>query len=485
MDFIPEKSKRIPIRGKWDVIIAGGGLGGVAAGIAAARTGARTVLVERNTFVGGVATAAMVCSIFNCFYTSKHQLGSLGIPVEIADSLATATGYGRKWHDHKGHIIFDLEKGKLVLQQLLEDAGVELLFGVTVTDAIVEENTIKGLVIESKSGRESLLARTVVDSTGDADIAFLSGAPVNTPQSQGSHQLQSLCFRLGNVDIDAFVNYFREHPDEYPDQMDVDWVLEDAIKQYDECGTFLFPHGGGIQMKAFQQASKDQVLPKNIGIHHTTNACQMHGLRQTRMVHVITGFVKIDGLEAGTVSKAINDGRRMAFILAEVYRRYIPGFEHAIVAGVADNLGVRSSRWIKSDFAMTKEMMRPGTRQKDAVGALVPYHASVKNPSSNAWIVQVMGEDTFDLPYGCLLPRHIDGLLMGAGRSIGVTEPFMLRVMVHTMSVGQAAGAAAAVSALNKTTPRETAIEDIQSALARLTKEYQARQTQKVLVGTP
>lgn len=185
MEYYSEKATiQLPIRGQWDVIVAGGGLGGVAAAIASARTGAKTLLVERNSCVGGVATAGMCCSIFNCFYTSGHQLGSRGIPVEITDHLATAMGYGDKWHDHKGHIIYDLELGKLVLQEMLEDAGVELLLGVTVSDAIVEQHTIKGIIIESKLGREAIIAKNIVDATGDASVAYLSGAPLHTPDNK-------------------------------------------------------------------------------------------------------------------------------------------------------------------------------------------------------------------------------------------------------------------------------------------------------------
>lgn len=471
MEFMTVNARQVPVLGHWDVIVAGGGLGGVAAGIAAARSGAKTLLIERNTYVGGVATASMVCSIFNCFYTSQRKLGSRGVPVEIADRLATASGYGTKWHDHKGHIIFDLEKGKLALQELLEKAGANLLLGVTVSDAIVEESVLKGLIIESKSGRQALMATTIVDSTGDADVANLSGAPVHTPQSKNAHQLQSLCFRLGNVDVDQFIEYFRKHPEEYPARMDVDWELDEALKQYDECGTFLFPHGGGIQMRAFQQAAADHALPEHIGMHSTTNACQMHGLRQTSMVHVITGYAKIDGLDSTLISQAINDGRRMAYVLQDVYRRYIPGFQNAIIAGVADNLGVRSSRWVDGDFTLTQDMTRPGVRHEDSVGELVPYVHKIKHPGKQAWNVHEMGDDTFDLPYRCLLPRKIQGLIMGAGRSISASDPYQLRVMVHTMTVGQGAGVAAAVSSLNHTTPQNTPIRDIQSALSKLIKQ--------------
>ncbi|MGC9346717.1 MAG: FAD-dependent oxidoreductase, partial [Anaerolineae bacterium] len=141
MEMNEEPGQDIPVRDAYDVVVCGGGLGGTATAIAAARAGARTLLIERNSFLGGVATAGMCCSIFNCYYTGikPRRLGTSGIPVEVADALAEATGYGRKWHAHKGHIIYDIERGKLVLQDLVEEAGAEMLLQTWVSDAIVDD----------------------------------------------------------------------------------------------------------------------------------------------------------------------------------------------------------------------------------------------------------------------------------------------------------------------------------------------------------
>lgn len=464
MKNMKEKEREIPIRSEYDVIVAGGGLGGIAAAIASARAGAKTLLIERNTFLGGVATAGMCCSIFNCYYTSEHQLGVRGIPVEIADNLAEAMGYGKAWHKHKGHVIYDIELGKLVLQEMLEKAGVDILLETVVSDTIVEDKTLKGLIIESKSGREALLAKNIVDSTGDADIAYLSGAPVQLLEEANGKQ--SLCFRLGNVDVDKFINYFRKNPEEYPEMMDIEWTLKDAISQYEECGTFLFPHGGGMQMKAFKEAVENGDLPSSIGIHDTTDACQMHGMKQMGIVHVITGFAHFDGLDINKISQSINDGRRMAFLVADVYKKYLPGFENSFVAGTAANLGVRSSRWIQGDFLyIGATMYQPGVRFEDGVGSFVSYKHKTIHPGKKAWGAQVMSDDTTDLPYRCLLPKNIDGLIMGSGRSISVVDPFILRVMVHTMVIGQAAGTAAAVACSNNVTVNYVDVGLIQKEL--------------------
>lgn len=465
MATILERARETPVRGDYDVVVCGGGLGGVAAAVAAARAGARTLLIERNSFLGGVATAGMCCSIFNCYYTGgpERRLGSSGLCVEVADALAEATGYGRRWHGHKGHVIYDIERGKWVLQELAEKAGVEMLLQAWTAGAIVEDGAVRGVMVESKSGREAIRARVVVDATGDADLAASAGAPTRI-REKGLH---SLCFRLGNVDVDAFVAYLRDHPGEFPEYMDVDWSLPEALAQYTDCGTFLFPHGGGMQMEAFRRARATGDLPATIGIQDTTDACQMHALCQTGVVHVITGFTHFNGLDAAAISRSILDGRRMAFTVAEVYRRYLPGFANAFIAGTGANLGVRASRYLDGDFVFTAAMMQAGVRQPDAVGRAVGWANLVKHPGPKAWGAQVCHADSFDLPYRCLLPRTVDGLIMGAGRSVSASDPFLLRVMVHTMVVGQAAGAAAAVCVKAGTSPRRVPVEAVQAELRR------------------
>jgi len=462
---VNEPVREVPVMAEYDVIVCGGGLGGAAAAIAAARAGARVLLVERNGFLGGVATAGMCCSIFNCYYTGgkPRRLGTTGIALEVANALADATGFGEKWHAHKGHIIYDIELGKLVLQNLVEEAGATILLQTWVAGGIVEDATVRGVIVETKSGRKAIRANVVVDATGDADLCASVGAPLRSYQN-GVH---SLCFRLANVDVDAFVGYFREHPEQYPEYMDVDWSLSEALAQYDDCGTFLFPHGGGMQMDAFQRAKASGELPEVIGIQDTTDACQMHALRQTGVVHVITGFAHFDGLNTERISRSILDGRRMAFAVSQVYINHLPGFGKAFVAGTAANLGVRTSRFLDARFRFNASMMQAGTRQPDAVGRAVGWQNLTKNPGANAWSSQICHSESFDLPYRCLVPERIDGLLVGAGRSISSENPSLLRVMAHTMVVGQAAGAAAAVSSREQIVPRRVKIELLQRELAR------------------
>jgi len=449
-----------------DVLVVGGGLGGVAAAIAAARAGAKTILMERNTCLGGVATAGMCCSVFNCFFNHKRELVVKGIPLEITDMLAEAGGPGLSWRKHKGHVIYDLEQAKQRLDQLARENDIELLLESIVTDAVMVDGKLVGVKFISKGGPGKALAKAVIDATGDADVAWLAGAPVKITLKERAPA--SYCFRMGNVDMDRFVDYFRDNPTQYPEKMDIEWSLQEALAQYDENGTFLFPHGGGMQMDIMKRGLETGELKDSFGVYDTMAATQMHGIRNIGVMHIVTGFTKVD-LDPLQISRAITDGRGMSYHAAEFMRKRMPGFENAFICGLAENLGIRSSRFIDSDFVFTQDMKIMPSRFYDAIGqGVVESHTKLHN-ASNAWNAQVFSNEIYQIPYRVLIPRNVDGLIMGAGRSASVSEttPFLLRVMVTTMTVGQAAGIAAAISAGEGVKLRDADVSKIQKELLR------------------
>ncbi|MCE5217985.1 FAD-dependent oxidoreductase, partial [bacterium] len=346
--------------------------------------------------------------------------------------------------------------------------GVQYLWDTTVCGALMgtDGTTLQGVAVESKSGREAILANVVVDATGDADVAALAGAPVHTLRDIPGAK-HSFVFRIGNVDVDAFVQYFIDHRDQYPEHMDVDWSLEEAVEQYRQVGTFLFPHGGGMQMDIIKQGVERGEYPTKIGVHDTLDALQMHAIRDLGVVHVITGFLKLADLDIAAITRGMADGRRMAFQVTDFFRRYMPGFSRAAVMNTADDLGIRASRWLDGDFVFTKEMRGTPVRFPDAIGRGVVEEFRVKHPGPRAWATEVLAGECFDIPYRCLLPRKVDGLVMGAGRSVSAQDPHLLRIMAVTMIVGQGAGVAAAMSARAGCAPREVQIGAVQEELRR------------------
>jgi hypothetical protein len=155
----------------------------------------------------------------------------------------------------------------------------------------------------------------------------------------------------------------------------------------------------------------------------------------------------------------------MAFYVTDYFRKYLPGFERSYVIGTADDLGMRATRWIDGESVFTETMKSKPTRFHDAIGRGVVQKNYVKNPAPDAWNVQSFTDETFDIPYRCLIPRKIDDLLIGSGRSVSASTPMLLRVMALTMVVGQGAGVAAAISARDNVAPRNVNIAALQEEL--------------------
>jgi hypothetical protein len=247
--------------------------------------------------------------------------------------------------------------------------------------------------------------------------------------------------------------------------MDIEWTLAEALAQYDENGTFLFPHGGGMQLDLVKQGVASGDFPQTVGCHDTVDAMQMHALRDQGVVHIITGHVQVNDLDSQRVTQAILDGKKMAFAVTRFFRKAMPGFAGAYVASTADNLGIRASRWLAGDFAFTADMKKGLIPLADSVGCGVVEEHYKKNKSERAWSVQAFTDKTYGIPYRCLLPQKVKHLIMGAGRSISAENPYLLRVMVTTMVVGQAAGTAAALSALGQLDPAGLPIDVLQQTL--------------------
>lgn len=457
-------ARRINIVDNADVVVTGGGLAGVAAALAAARAGASVILVERNGFLGGVATAGMCCSVFNCLFTRERKLLVEGIPLEVVDKLAVdAGGPGMSWRNHKGHIIYDVEKAKLVLAELLEKEGVRVRLESPVSDVIREGNRVKALVTSGKNGLEAIGCKVLVDATGDCDAAVLAGADYCEKKKHDA----SYVFRMGNVDVDRFIDYFRHHPEDYPAKMDIEWSLEEALQQYDVNGTFLFPHGGGMQLSLLKNAVKNGDLPLAYGAYDTLDAMQLHLIRDTGVCHVITGNVPNDDLDAGSISKSINEGKRIAYLFADCMKKYMPGFEHSFVSATADDLGIRGSRTIVGETTFTEEMKQTPSRCADSVGVGIIERNEILYEAENAWPAQVFGNDVYEIPLSCLIPKNTENIVIGSGRGADSEPALLLRVMVTTMVVGQGAGVAAAVAAADETTIKQVNYAKVRQELIR------------------
>ncbi|MFO8078711.1 MAG: FAD-dependent oxidoreductase [Armatimonadota bacterium] len=447
-----------------DVIVCGGGLAGVSAALASARAGAETVLIERESYVGGIPARGICSSIFNCYATAGGEQAITGLPVEIADALAADAGYGRRWREHAGPIVFDTEGARRVLAEMLQEAGARTLLDATVVGALTDGNVIRGVEIECASGHEEREARVVVDCTGTAEVAAVAGAKLRTSERAPG---RAFSIRIGNVDLDALAGFYEVHPDEYPAYMDVNWSAAEALAAWRATGAFVLPHGGPRFTKIVSDAAEDGGFAHGFGLHGSPGTAQTHGLRSTGVLQVVTGLLGADPSDQDDISREIDEARSLAQAVVERLREEMPGFGRAYICGTAERLGAPPARWSEGAVEFTREMRAEGARFDDAVGRGACYHQETKSDAPDAWRAQVMGDQTFDLPWRSLLPIGVEGLLMGSGRTVSGDSPTVLWVMALTMMVGQAAGAGAAVASRSNQPPRAVAAHEVQEKLAR------------------
>jgi len=452
MKTIVEPERRVPVVEEVDVVVAGGGIAGVAAAVAAARNQANTLLIERNGFLGGVATAGLMASVGNRFF-ADGKLVVRGIALEMVERLVKMGGTGAGWRSPlMPKIPFDPEIFKLVLLEMVEEAGVKLYLHTVMADAIMSGNKLEGVIVESKSGREAILGKVVVDTTGDADVAAKAGAPFNY-QPPGSNSLE---FRMGNVDLQKTYEYFKENPERYPSDMDMPRSFEEFEKNWLKNGFFYYPHGGGrkpgsnIALLVDKAVEKGDYAKKR-GICTGLDAFGMDGLAWNKTIIINSNFSQIDDLNVREESKAEIEARKSCFYAAEFLRKYVPGFENAFIIATAPDLGVRVTRWIAGEHTLTEEETNRRAKFNDVVGV-----GSTGFPGT-----------PFEIPYRCIVPQKVEGLLVASGKSASTERRGMLRGMTTCILLGQAAGTAAALTANTEVPPRKLDVRKLQRTLIK------------------
>lgn len=453
MKTIVEPEKKIPVAEDVDVIVAGGGIAGTAAAVAAARSQSTVLLIERNGFLGGVAAAGLMASMGNRFFADDGRLVVRGIALEIVERLAEMGGTSAGWKSPLvPKIPFDPEIFKLVLLQMVEEAGVKLYFHTVVSDVTMSKDRLEGLIVENKSGRQAILGKVVVDATGDADVAAKAGAPFNY-EPPGSSSLE---FRMGNVDLHKTYEYIKENPERYPSDVDAPRTFEEFERNWLENGFFYYPHGGGrkpgsnmafLVRKAIQKGD----YSKEKGIITGLDAFGMDGLACNNTVIINSNFARIDDLDVSEATKAELEARKSCFYIAEFLKKYVPGFEKAFIIETAPDFGVRFTRQIIGEYSLTKEEAEAGVKFDDVIGI-----GSTGFPGT-----------PFDIPYKCIIPQKVDSLLVASGKSASTKPRGLLRGMTTCITLGQAAGTAAAHAVATGVSPRASDMKHLQRSLMR------------------
>ncbi len=426
MKTISEASRETPIIHETDVLVVGSGPGGLAAALAAAREGVATTLLERYGCFGGNITQVGVEGF--AWYRHEHTVDSEGIGIEF-EERAKSMGAATPEPQSDSHAI-DGEAFKYVADVLVQEAGVTPMLHRAMVAPIVEGTTIKGVIVESKSGREAILAKLIIDATGDADIAYRAGAEVyKTPKEE--MMAASVMFSMNGVNKQKFIEDVKADPHTYADWAGGEWTIETTGKEDEMFSPFL--------RKPFERARAEGLIPENLNtIAGTWGAISEQGdLTYLNLVHL----AEIDGTNADDLTRGEMEGRRQAMLAIDAIKKYNPGCEMAKLRNFGLTLGIRDTRKINAHYNMTSRDVREQGRFEDSIGIFPEFidgYGILILPTTGRY---------FQLPYRAMLPKGIKNLLV-TGRSIGGDKDShaAVRNMMCCAVNGQGAGVAAAVS---------------------------------------
>jgi ribulose 1,5-bisphosphate synthetase/thiazole synthase len=445
---IAEAARETLVVHETEVLVVGSGPGGLAAALAAARAGAKTTLLERNGCFGGNITQVGVEGF--AWYRHEKTVDSEGIGREF-EERAMAMGAAMPEPQSISHAL-DAEMFKWVADVLVEEAGITPMLHRAFVAPIVVDGAIAGVITESKAGREAILARRVVDGTGDADVAARAGAPVRkTPREQ--MMAASVMFSMSGVNKRRFIDAVKADPQTYKDWVGAgEWDIETSGKEDEMFSPFL--------RKPFKQAAAAGVIPKSLAtIAGTWGAVSDQGdLTYLNLV----SLPACDGTDPADLTRGEMEGRAQAIHAIEALRRFMPGCEGAKLRNFGMTLGVRDTRKIEALYNLTAADVREQGRFEDSIGIFPEFidgYGLLILPTTGRY---------FHVPYRALVPTGVGNLIV-AGRCIGgdrVSHAAVRNMMCCTVS-GQGAGAAAAVSLMTGQAFADLDIGLVQAELKR------------------
>jgi len=451
-DYYEEPAKKLPVR-KFDVVVAGAGTAGVVAAMAAARQGAKTMLIERKGYTGGTVTegGTALHSFYNLWKAfpgvEKRQVVR-GIPQQIIDRLmaiGACSGHAEmvRGYDYDSVCTaIDTELYKLVTMQMLDEAGVFIAVNTLLTGAIMDGSRIRGAIVDSRSGREAIYAKTFVDCSAYGDLAAFAGADYKVPNDY------ACCNSIGlaNVDLDGYVAHLEEH-------------------------------GGSNQLAyGMRSGQPGKVVRFNGGLggEFSTEARKIGMSSMITTVHDnYLMFVKCDFKVPGSVvnrddmARAELEVRKRQAKAVELFRKYVPGCEKAFMARTSPTLNIRRGRLITCDYDITLDDVLEGRHFDDDVMAY-GFHDSAPR-------FQVKNGGTYGIPYKAQRVKGIENLL-ACGMMITSNHDAHMstRNTVCCMGQGQGAGTAAALCAAKNCGTRDLRYSDLRDALTKADVYFEA-----------
>ncbi len=468
---IKDPARDVPVVADVDVAVVGGGCAGLGAAIAAARNGAKVALIERLGFLGGCVTADMMDVLW--MSRAGERKAVEGLYMELLRRLKERGGVDGE----PGYRCYvDSERLKVLADDMVSEAGIDLWLHSLGVYPVLEGKRVAGVIIESKSGRQAIKSRVVVDASGDGDIAYRAGAESKMGrESDGMVQPVSTSFKLTNVNLEQARQYYRQNP--------TDIFFSELVQKAREAGDFKVARDG-------------------IVLHGIRPWGEITGINATRVV------VK-DPTNVKMITWAEGEARRQVYQVRDFLRKYVPGYQGCEVSYIATQIAARESRRFIGSYVLSAEDVINGSRFPDAV-AVSPCFIDFHNPrgveaqlylpkpaspdedpmavafdsgdpdstfvqeTAPARVtgrrrshVRLANAATFDVPYRCLVPNRVEGVLT-AGRCISATSEAegSIRYLPISFATGQAAGTAAAMSASGNIQPRKLDVEALRKKLS-------------------
>ncbi len=452
-------TQTIPVLTEADVVVLGGGPSGLTAAIAAARAGADTVLVERYGSFGGVITQTVMGSI--AWYRFAQTVDAGGIRLEIEET-AKAMGASldifrmltnetlQEYLAEQGlfkdgeptYEILETEMFKHVADTMIQEAGVRPILHCWAVDAIMDGDVCRGVITESKSGRTAILAKRIIDCTGDADVAAKAGAPFRKSAREELMECTSN-FGVSGVDLNKLML----------DLMLKAGTIDDWAETSGKEANLMTP----VIIEPFKKAQEAGEIPEDMDvICYPGSYTELGEIPNLNAVHLHN----VDPTDVMDLTAAEIEGRKRVLLVHEALKKYQPGFEDARIRTVGQALGTRESRKILGEYDITLQDVKFEARFEDSVGICPEFidgYGMMILPTTGRY---------FHVPYGIMVPKKVENLLV-AGRCVAGDRlsHAATRQMVCCTVTGEAAGAAAALSIEDDVTPRDVEVPKFQAYL--------------------
>ena len=468
----------------YDVIVCGGGTSGVAAAIASARVGAKTLLIERMGALGGQMNVSGPPGFSYARLFNAHDEQVMAGIIEETHARLLKEGHAKP-HCHNPYregtgytfAFIDPEWWGLMIFEMMEENGVILLLHTLVVDVLKDGDTVTGVVVENANGRNDIKAKIVIECTGEGDLAARAGCDWELfPRDE--IQPHSLSFTMAGVDWVEFLDYVGKHPEEikprtnmkkYTEEQRWEMLRSFTPENVDEIGEIM-----GWERQMEEALAKGEWHPYS-GVGFFMAPRPDVGVVQAHMQHSsqVPGIYTHDAwdLTYGEV-----ECRRQVKIAINFFKKYVAGFKNAYVTRICNEMRLREGRRIMGDYRLTGKDVINAARFDDCIGKS-SFPAGGHHVASNDTLANVDAGDnenagrvkdggSHDIPYRCLVPKKVENLLI-AGKHVSTDRDSYLRFLQQTMVTGQAAGVAAGLCVKHGVSPRE--LED-----AKYVKELQA-----------